>query len=192
MKIIRLIFVVILINSFLLLSCKQNHTPKPRGFFRIDFPAKSNLTFNNNFPYQFEYPKYSTINFDGSKFTEPYWMTIEMKDFNAKIHISYKRVENNLISLTEDSRELAYKHSIKATAINEQIFINDNNNVYGTIYEIKGNTASPFQFYLTDSTNHFLRGSLYISEVPNYDSLFPVIQFIEKDIYHLIETFSWN
>lgn len=123
---------------------------------------------------------------------EPFWLNIEIDQFNAKIHLSYKPVKNNLYLLTEESRNLAYKHAVKAIAINEKLFINDENSVYGTIYVIKGNTASPFQFHLTDSVNHFIRGSFYISEIPNYDSLRPVINFIDKDIHHFIETLSWK
>ncbi|MDO9612920.1 MAG: gliding motility lipoprotein GldD, partial [Bacteroidota bacterium] len=107
-------------------------------------------------------------------------------------HLSYKNVENNLWKLTEESRELAYKHSFKADAIDERIFVNPEKKVYGTIYLIDGNTASPLQFYLTDSTKHFLRGALYIREIPNIDSLRPVIDFLTPDVIHLIETTEWT
>lgn len=92
----------------------------------------------------------------------------------------------------EETRTLAYKHSIKANAIQEQVFMNPGENVYGLIYKIEGNAASPMQFFLTDSTNHFLRGALYIRDVPNIDSLKPVIDFLEPDIIRLIETTTWN
>jgi len=87
---------------------------------------------------------------------------------------------------------LAYKHSIKADAINERIFINAEKKVYGTIYLIDGNAASPLQFYLTDSTHNFLRGALYIREVPNIDSLRPVIDFLTPDVIRLIESTEWR
>jgi gliding motility-associated lipoprotein GldD len=92
----------------------------------------------------------------------------------------------------EDSRTLAYKHSIKADAINERIFVNPQKKVYGTIYLIDGNAASPVQFYLTDSAQNFLRGALYIREVPNIDSLRPVIDFLTPDVIRLIETTKWS
>ena len=106
--------------------------------------------------------------------------------------MSYKKVDDNLLKLTEDSRSLAYKHSIKADAINERIFVNSEKKVYGTIFLIDGNSASPLQFYLTDSTKHFLRGALYIREVPNIDSIRPVIEFLTPDVIHLIETTEWT
>ena len=190
-----------LILQFILLSlsivvlsggCKKGTTPKPRGYFRIDFPEKLYRSSNPDYPYIFDYPVYANIVVDKDKLAEPYWINIVFQKNKAKLHLSYKPVQNNLQALTEDSRELAYKHSIKASAINEKLFINNEKKVYGTIYEIKGNAASPLQFHLTDSTSHFLRGSFYISEIPNYDSLRPVIQFIDDDIYHLIETLSWK
>jgi gliding motility-associated lipoprotein GldD len=92
----------------------------------------------------------------------------------------------------EESRELAYKHSIKANAIEERIFVNPEEKVYGTVYQIEGNAASPIQFFLTDSIRHFLRGALYIRATPDIDSLKPVIEFLERDVIQIIETTKWK
>lgn len=184
---------ILLLLVFFTTGCKKNnYTPKPRGYYRIEFPEKAYLSFTNDAPFSFEYPVYSKIKNDPSANAEPYWYNITIPENKASIHLSYKQINNNLNILTEDSRELAYKHSIKASAINEKLYINNKKNVYGTIYEIEGNAASPFQFHLTDSTKNFIRGSFYIKNKPNYDSLKPVIEFVEEDIYHLIETFSWK
>lgn len=173
-------------------ACKQKYTPKPYGYFRIDFPDKNYHLSDLNVPFQFEYPSYAKLVRDTLAGAEPYWMNISIPKYKSKIHLSYKTIDNNLAKLIEDSRELAYKHSIKASAINEKLYLAPDRKVYGTIYEIKGNVASSLQFHLTDSTKNFIRGSFYISEIPNYDSLHPVIEFIDEDIYHLIETFSWK
>jgi len=184
---------ILLLLVFFITGCKNNnYTPKPRGYFRIEFPEKSYQSFTEDAPYSFRYPVYSKIKNDKSTHTEPYWYNITIPENNVSIHLSYKKINNNLNILTEDSRELAYKHSIKASAINEKLYINNKKNVFGTIYEIQGNAASPFQFHLTDSTKNFIRGSFYIKNQPNYDSLKPVIEFVEEDIYHLIETFNWK
>ena len=181
-------------------GCKEKYTPKPRAFFRIEFPEKKYHTLpNNNFPYQFEIPDYSQITPDKHNPDQPFWIHVSVPENHAEIHISYYSLENSkqskrtlLAEFMEESRRLAYKHSIKADAIQEQVFMNPAKNVFGTIYRIKGNAASPFQFFLTDSTNHFLRGAFYIREVPNIDSLQPVIDFFEPDIIRLIETTTWN
>ncbi|MCR5455573.1 MAG: hypothetical protein K6F33_11355, partial [Bacteroidales bacterium] len=64
--------------------------------------------------------------------------------------------------------------------------------VYGLLYGIKGNVASPLQFYITDSTRHFLRGSLYFNCSPNKDSLAPSVEFVRQDIERLFETLIWK
>lgn len=185
------IYFIVLI-MVLMLSCKQDYVPKPRGYFRIDFQEKAyHPLYSATFPYRFEIPEYSQIVPDDEFRAEPFWVNLKIPAHKAELHISYKKVDNNLAQLTEDSRTLAYKHSIKADAINERIFVNPQKKVYGTIYIIDGNAASPLQFYLTDSTQNFLRGALYIREVPNIDSIRPVIDFLTPDIIHLIETTEW-
>ena len=143
-------------------------------------------------PYNFEIPDYGRIVPDKDRLAEPFWVNLNIPAHKAELNLSFKKINNNLEKLTEDSRTLAYKHSIKADAINEKIFINKAKKVYGTIYQIEGNAASPLQFYLTDSIHNFLRGALYIREVPNIDSLRPVIDYLTPDVIRLIETTEWK
>jgi len=183
-------FVLIL---FLAYSCSQDYVPKPRGYFRIDFQQKSYRQFDSvALPYKFDVAGYVKVQPDNDRLAEPYWINLKVPEHKAEVHISYKKVEKNLAKLLEDSRNLAYKHSIKADAINERVFVNPQKKVYGTIYMIDGNSASPLQFYLTDSTKNFLRGALYIQEIPNIDSLRPVIEFLTPDVIRLIETTEWK
>lgn len=184
------------LSGFLLLmtfSCKKEYVPKPRGYFRITFPEKTYHKLDSAaLPYTFDIPGYSKMVPDNDRLAEPYWVNLKIPAHKAEVHLSYKKVNNNLEILTEDSRALAYKHSIKADAIDEKIFVNSEKKVYGTIYQIDGNAASPLQFYLTDSTRNFLRGALYIREVPNIDSLRPVIDFLTPDVIRLIESTEWK
>ncbi|HYQ57074.1 MAG TPA: gliding motility lipoprotein GldD [Draconibacterium sp.] len=178
-----------------LLGCNETQTPKPRGFFRIDFPEKDYSLIAQQFPYSFEIPDYSSIKKDDRNPDNPNWINVSVPENNVEVHISYYDLNNDmnlLMELMEETRTLAYKHSIKADAIDERLFLNPGKKVYGTIYSIEGNAASPMQFFLTDSTRHFLRGAFYIREVPDIDSLRPVIDFFEPDIIHMIETTSWN
>jgi len=143
-------------------------------------------------PYNFQIPVYAIAGRDSLNLKQLDWVTIEVPANRAQIHLSYKAINKNLGEYIEESRSLAYKHSQKASSIEEQIFINPSKKVFGTIYNIKGNAASPMQFYLTDSVNHFLRGSLYIKEIPNIDSLQPVIEFLNQDVLRLIESTEWK
>jgi len=185
-------YISVLIFMLAITGCHRAYTPKPAGYLRIDFPEKAYRLFDSAYPYSFEYPVYAYIVPDTDRFSEPYWVNIDFPRFDGKIHISYKHVRNNLDKYTEDSRTLAYKHTIKADAIKETLYVNDTSRVYGILYEIKGNAASSLQFFVTDSTRNFLRGSLYFNVQPNKDSLAPVISFFKDDIVRLMETVRWN
>ena len=127
------------------------------------------------------------------KGADPGWFNIEFPAYKAKIYLTYKDVNNDLDSLLDQSYNLNVKnHVSKADAIKEQVFSNRENKVYGILYDLKGNTASAVEFYVTDSVSHYLRGSLYFSAEPNADSLAPVIDFFREDIIHLIETLKWK
>lgn len=198
MSLIQKIFFIALIVP-VLFACREKYTPKPREFFRIDFPEKSYHSLQDSFPYRFDIPDYAKIIAYSNDPGQAYWINISVPANKAEVHLSYYRLSNQqtpsrqlLNKFMEEARTLAYKHSIKADAIQEQVFLNPGRNVYGLIYRIEGNAASPLQFFLTDSVNHFLRGALYIREVPNIDSIKPVIDFLEPDIIRLIETTSWK
>jgi len=189
----------VILFFILFTGCREHYTPKPRGYFRINFPEKNYSELNGDYPYSFDVPDYAVIKKDERNPNEKYWINVDVPANKAELHLSFYDLKNQtkparelLFELMEETRSLAYKHSIKADAINERIFVNPGSKVYGTIYDIKGNAASPMQFFLTDSTSHFLRGALYISEVPDIDSLSPVIDFLEPDIIRLIETTTWR
>lgn len=174
------------------ISCQRNYTPKPRGFLRINFPEKEYIRFDSTCPFSFVYPVYSRVMPDTDYYSEPCWINIEFPSFDGIIHISYKPVDNNLYQYMEDSRALAYKHTVKADAIRETVYSDPEAEVHGILYDIKGDAASSLQFYLTDSNAHFLRGSLYFNVEPNKDSLAPVIAYFKEDIIQLIESFEWK
>jgi gliding motility-associated lipoprotein GldD len=183
----------IILFSLVLISCQNDYYPKPKGYFRIDLPEKSYVTFDSIYPYSFEYPEYATIIADNHPKAEKYWINIIYPQFKGTLHLSYKTINNNLNVYLEDTRTMVMKHIPKASSIENQQYQNETSGVYGLTYTISGvAAASPFQFYLTDSTTHFVRGALYFNTVPNNDSLAPVIDFLKEDIIHMIETFEWR
>jgi gliding motility-associated lipoprotein GldD len=186
---VSIVLSIIIITA---ISCEGDYSPRPTGYFRIDFPEKSYTLFESDCPYTFMYPEFARIVRDVGGDTRPCWLNIDFPGYNGRLHISYMEVNNNLVEYLEDSRKLAFKHSVKADAIDERVFVNNEERVYGTLYDIKGNSASAVQFYLTDSSRHFFRGALYFSVQPNRDSLAPVIEYFRDDILYLIESFSWN
>lgn len=191
-KIIQSILVVIFITVFLS-ACDSNYQPKPRGYLRIELPEPSYQELNlKGFPYNFELSEFAKPVLPGTH-PEKYWINIYYPHFKAQIHLTYKAVHHNLDTLLNDVHAMINKHIPKANAIDEQMYMDENKKVFGMAYTIKGSqAASPYQFYMTDSTEHFLRGALYFNFTPNNDSLKPIIQFLESDIQHLIESLSWS
>lgn len=175
-----------------LCSCGGDNIPKPKGFFRIDLPAKRYQTFSEDCPFTFRHPVYSSVvPYIGDQ-KETCWYNIEFPKFKGTIHLSYYPLNNDLSKHIEDSRALAFKHSVKANAIDERRFNSSVKNVNGLVYEIAGNAASSIQFYLTDSTRHFIRGALYFNASPNFDSIAPVQEFIKADIDTMLNSFRWK
>ena len=80
---------------------------------------------------------------------------------------------------------------IKASGIEESVIKTPSGKTVA-VYELEGEVPSQFQFYLSDSTKHFLRGALYFRTATKNDSLAPVIEFIKKDIIHLLNTCQWQ
>lgn len=185
---------LILIFCISAAACSKNKVPKPRGHFRIDLPEKQYTSFSGqseNIPVSFEYPLYGKIisGDDNSKG----WLNIDFPQFGAMLYLTYKDVNNDFAELMEQTYTLNIKnHITRADAIEELPFINENEKVYGMLYDLKGNTATALQFYATDSINHYLRGSLYFSAEPDADSLAPVIEFFRSDIEHIIGSLKWE
>ncbi|HEX2920319.1 MAG TPA: gliding motility lipoprotein GldD [Bacteroidales bacterium] len=181
---------------FVFSACHKTPVPKPRGYFRIDFPEKQYTTVREDeirMPVSFEYPVYGQIALEKPEEEEKGWFNISFPRFDANMYFTYRNINNDFSELMEQTYRLNIKNHIpKADAINEQPFIDERKKVYGTIYDLKGNTATALQFYATDSVNHYLRGSLYFDAEPDADSLAPVIEFFRKDIIHLIETLEWE
>ena len=181
----------------LLISCNSDYTIKRRSYYRIEFPRHEYQTFDKTgFPYTFEYPTYASVVQDSTFFegtTEnPYWINVEFPQFNGKIYISYKDVtRSDFEKLVNDAFNMTYKHTAKATEIRDSL-MRTPSGVSGVFFEVGGNAATAKQFFLTDSTRHFIRGALYFDASPNADSLNIVNDFLETDMKHLINTFRWK
>jgi len=178
-------------------SCNSPFTPKPRGYFKIEFPERKYQVFDQpGYPYAFEYPVYSSVVKDSTFFGEatenPWWVNIEFPQFNGKIYISYKQIgANEFEKLLNDAFNLTNKHSQKAYSIDDSLMITPNN-VTGMFFKVGGDVATSYQFFLTDSVKHFLRGALYFEASPNQDSIGMVNDFVAADMRHLINTFRWK
>lgn len=189
-----------LVFVLLLSSCFSDYTPipKPKAYFNIELPEKAYQKSSlDACPFEFEYPTYGEIKkkeiYFADQLDEPCWFNIEFDQFNATLYFSYKELtkEIGIDSVLADTRNLTWHHTVKAEYIDERA-IDNGDNVYGVYYNVGGNAASSVQFYLTDSTDHFLRASLYFKNTPNIDSVQDVLSFLEQDIQYLIQTVEWK
>ena len=196
-----------LILNLLLLSfvaCSNNYTPRPYGYYPITPPDTAYVDFNSSihhlaaeprlnpsFPYTFALSRNAVVQ-PRTDVSEPYWINIYYPALDATIYCSYKPVQNNLRELTNDALEFVYRNASFATAIPEQEYAHPEASVYGVLFDLEGNTASSCQFFVTDSTRHFFRASVYCNCPPNADSLAPVYNYLRTDIIKMVETFEWT
>ena len=179
-------------SLLLLYSCGQNHVPKPNAYLSLEYPEAHYKNTALDVPFSFE------INTLASKVTlkklsaptESFGINIEYPKLKGTIFLTYKTIkdEKNLIDFLTDAQKFTLEHTIKADEIPVFPYENKERKVYGVFSEVKGNVASPAQFYVTDSVSHFLTGSLYFYAKPNYDSILPAANYLQKDIVHIMET----
>ena len=191
------LFIIVILLLFS--ACKEVYTPKPRGYFEFDYPERAYKTYDNpDCPCVFEYPAYGNVEQDATFFNEkpehPCWLTIFMPLLNASIYLSYKDVDSRekFEKVLGDTYKLTFKHVQKADFIDESEIALPEKQVFGYMFDVGGNAASGLQFFITDSTSHFLRGALYFNTPPNSDSLQPALEFLRTDIEHLIKSTTWR
>lgn len=171
-------------------ACKDETLPKPKAFLALEYPPAEYSLIDIDCPYNFE--KNNIARLKAAKGNIPCWINLEYPLLDAAIFITYQKVHNNLDSLLMDAQKLPLQHTIKADFIEGDVYTNQEHKTYGMFYEIEGNAASQAQFYITDSIEHFMTGSLYFNQKPNFDSIMPAAAYLKKDIKHLMETLRWE
>ena len=186
-KIVQIVCVCLLMAS-----CGRVSSPKPYGYYRITTPDTAYTAFETQFPrypYTFDLSRNAEVQ---PRNDEPFWINLYYPSLDATIHCSYKPVRHNLRELTNDALEFVYRNASFASAIPEQEFMHPEAQVYGVLFDLEGNTASSCQFFVTDSTRHFFRASVYCNCPPNADSLAPVYEYLRKDVRRMVESFKWK
>lgn len=178
--------------SLVLASC-GHYSPKPHGYPRVMYPEKAYELFDSGCAYSFEVPVYANMVLDQDENSEPCWYNLEFPQFNGTLHLSYKRFNSKeeFYKLSEDAYKLAMKHAVKAEEISETERTDTATGSTVMIYEMEGKTATPYNFYITDNQEHFIRGAFYFNDFTNGDSIAPVFDFIRTDIEHLVYTTRW-
>jgi gliding motility-associated lipoprotein GldD len=171
--------IAMLIVATLLFSCDREYLPKPIGYNRLVLPEPVYRALPDSLPYTFEYSAHARLLADTSWIRERFWVEIYYPELKANVHVTYKKINNN--------DEL----QIKAYAIDEVITKTPKGHT-AVVVELDGEVPSQMQFTITDSTKNFLRGALYFNTKVQNDSLRPAIDYMKKDIMHLINTFDWK
>ncbi|MBX2964887.1 MAG: gliding motility lipoprotein GldD [Cyclobacteriaceae bacterium] len=185
---------IVLCGLLVLTACQRDYLPKPLGYNRLELPEPEYRPLPDTFPYTFEYSKHAKVLPDTAGFHERYWIEVYYPQLQSNVHITYKEINNNeqlLKELLNDVYTLVAKHQIKAYAIDE-VFSTTKSGRTAIIAELDGDVPSQMQFTITDSTSNFLRGALYFNSKVHNDSLKPAIEYMKKDIMHMINTFDWN
>jgi len=185
---------LILFTLILLSSCSENYLPKPPGYNRIDLPEHEFKELEKDLPYQLEHSRYSQVEPDSFNLVEKNWINLHYVDFGAKVHMTYKAIDGEEVdfrTLSEDAFKLTAKHQMKAYGIEEAITVTPKGYT-GVVAELEGEVPTQFQFFVTDSTQHFLRGALYFNTAMKNDSLAPVIEYIKIDMAHLMNTVTFE
>lgn len=181
------------------LACSEPvYQPKPRMFPSINFPETHAQKFQpESCPYTFQHAGYFQIQMDTNFFDENVsgkcWLNMQIPVFNGTLHCSYYPLtsQQDLTKYIKDAYQLAREHQKKANFIDE-LPIHKPGRLSGMLFNIEGPVASPFQFFLTDSSHHFFRASLYFNSQAKPDSLAPIVEYVKKDIMEMINSFEWR
>ena len=182
-KLTKRIFGISIGLAFLMTSCEEQPVPKPKAQLRLEYPSTEYTEIESDCPFHFE-----KSNACQAVINSKCWVNLEYDELRASVNMTYRPVEGNLEELLREAEKLTFNHTIKADGISSRPFVNEKRKVYGSVFEVTGNAASPLQFHLTDSVNHFITGAVYFDVQPNYDSIRPAVRHIEKDSVRIIET----
>src|SRR5690554_4862394 len=183
-----------ILSFLLLIACDNDYLPKPKGYNRIDLPTHAYISLEKDLPYRFDYSQYSQVEPDSFNLHEKTWINLNYKDLAARVHLTYKPVygkEENLKAYLNDALSLTAKHQVKAYGIEESV-VKTPKGYTGLVAQLSGEVPTQFQFFVTDSTQHFLRGALYFNTAVKNDSLSPIIEYIKVDMIHLINSLEFE
>jgi len=195
----KISFLVLFFSLFCFIACEDPvYNPKPRSYPKVSYPERTYEAFkNNNCNFTFAYPTYAQVTqsqpVTQAQNSPDCSFDLFMSTFDSRLHCTYYQINSKeeFATLWNDGFDLANKHNVRADFI-EESKIATPNGVGGFAFRIKGPAASPFQFFLTDSTQHFMRASLYFNTKVQQDSMAPVYEFVIEDLMKMIDSFEWG
>ena len=185
------VIVALFISAIFFVGCSdKTEIVKPIGEVRLEYPKANYKTFKENVPYNFQFSDYAYVKEGKQKD----WLIIHYPKMKANIYLTYFPVNSrqDLIVKIKESERFVQEQTVKASFISPQVFEFPKKRIFGTLYELGGQSAINLQFHATDSTSNFISGSVYFSTAPKADSIAPAVEYIKKDVQQLIETLTWT
>lgn len=180
-----------LLPILLLASCASDPVPKPRGYFRIDLPPTAYTSWTDSTTFSAELPAYAKVAARPTQ-NDARWFDVRFPKQRATVHLTWSPVGDQLQDLIQDAHRFKSQHQAMAAKIESKRVLRDSARVFGSVFNVEGDVASPLVFYFTDSTDNFLYGALYFDARPNADSLAPVTERIRSDVQHMAATLAWR
>ena len=173
-------------------SCDEtSYLPREKAFLRLEFEKPMYDTFSSefsklNFIFNNAYASFEKVS---DKKT-----VLRYKDIKIDIVLSDIQLENT--SSIEESLQNFYMflepHRKKSNQTSVKEFVSADNKRFAKVFEMRGPVASPLQYYVTDSINNFLFGSMNLTEKSDYDSIYPSVMYVKNDIFSIIESVNWE
>jgi len=182
---------ILIAMACMFVGCEDDAAqPKPKAFLALNYPDP--IYKKIDFPCSYSFEINDIAQLKEPKVKQACWVNIDYPLLDGTIFITYQPVHDNLKELLMDAQKLPLEHTVKADEIEADTYINEKKRAFGTFYEVTGDAASQAQFYVTDSVNHFITGSIYFRSKPNYDSIVPAANYLKNDIKHLMESLTWK
>lgn len=182
---------ILAVPVLLLVACGNDPLPKPKGYFRIDLPEASYAPWTDSATFTADLPSYARVGIRPTQ-DAARWFDVRFAGQRATVHLTWSPVGDQLQALIEDAHGFKNTHQAMAAKISSERILRAPARVFGTVFNVEGDVASPFVFYVTDSTSNFLYGALYFDARPNADSLAPVTKRIREDMLRMISTLEWR
>jgi hypothetical protein len=127
---------------------------------------------------------------------------VAMGNLHGDLMIHYKVItrDDSLSNLTKLVVSNVESHKFKSESIDKKPILNAERKMFGMFYEFEGDMATSFQFYVTDSLQHFIWGQVLMDfqalekeGIPtDSETKSRIRDYIRKDLEVFIDRLNWR
>jgi len=188
MRLLLLLTVMIAVAS----CTEPSYTPKPPTYLRLELPEPSYEKYTDSCSYTFEISNLYQVENAPDQTDGTCHKRINLGPLNGTAYIRYWDMTEPLSYYVNSANDEIDRHKLKANNIVDERILRPEDRVFGSFFELQGDVATPFQFYLTDSTSRFLYCEVLFNSTPNYDSLRPSLDYVKRDLDQFMNTLKWE